>query len=81
LLFIKDKVANQAPKKGRRLNAEKQQHKRKAELPLLPLLPPKQRKGHADALLILEGDDDESCSNLVLMYNTVRGYCSAINKL
>jgi len=81
LLFIKDEVANRTPKKGRRLNAEKQQRKRKAESPLPPLLPPKQRKRHTDALPILEGDDDESCSDLVLMYNTVRGYCSAINEL
>lgn len=29
----------------------------------------------------VEGKDDESCSDLVLMYNTVRGYCSAVNEL
>jgi hypothetical protein len=31
--------------------------------------------------ILKEGDDDEACSNLVLMYNTVRGYYSAINEL
>ena len=86
LLFIKDEVASRAPRKGRRLNAERErqrQRKRKAESPLPPLLPPKQRRGHIGAIPVLleEGDDDESCSDLVLMYNTVRGYCSAINEL
>jgi hypothetical protein len=80
LLFIKDEVASRAPRKGRRLDA-KRQRKRKAELPLQPLLPRKQRRGDAGAIPILEGDDDESCSDLVLMYNTVKGYCSAINEL
>jgi hypothetical protein len=32
-------------------------------------------------VLVEEGDDDEACSDLMLMYNTVRGYCSAINEL
>jgi hypothetical protein len=81
LLFIKDEVASRAPRKGRRLNAERQR-KRKAESPSQPSPPPKRRRGHAGAISILEeGDDDESCSDLVLMYNTVRGYCSAINEL
>jgi hypothetical protein len=31
--------------------------------------------------LTVEGEDDEFYSDLVLMYNTVRGYCSAINEL
>lgn len=84
LLFIKDEVASRAPRRGRRLKAERQrQRKRKAESPLPPLLPPKQRRGHTGAIPVLleEGDDDEACSDLVLMYNTVRGYCSAINEL
>jgi hypothetical protein len=85
LLFIKDEVASHAPRRGRRLNAERQrqrQRKRKAESLLPPLLPPKQR-GPAGAIPVLleEGDDDEACSNLVLMYNTVMGYCSSINEL
>jgi hypothetical protein len=84
LLFIKDEVASRAPKRGRRLDAEKQrQRKRRAESALPPSLPLKQRRGHVGAIAmpVLEGDDDESCSDLVLMYNTVRGYCSAINEL
>jgi hypothetical protein len=35
----------------------------------------------AGSSLAIEGDDDEECSNLVLMYNTVRGYVSAVNEL
>ena len=86
LLFIRDEVASRAPRQGRRLNAEKKRRKRKAESLLPPSLPPpKQRRGQAGAIpvpvLPEEGDDDESCSDLVLMYNTVRGYCSAVNEL
>ena len=85
LLFIKDEVASRAPRRGRRLDAERQRRrKRKAESPLPPSLPLKQRRGHAGGaipVLLEEGDDDESCSDLVLMYNTVRGYCSAVNEL
>ena len=80
LLFIKDEVASCAPRKGRRLNAERER-KRKAESLLRPLRPPKRQKGQAGALPIPEGDDDEACSDLVLIYNIVRGYCSAINEL
>ena len=52
LFFIKDKVASRPPRRGRRLNAEKKR-KRKAESPLQPLLPPKQRQGDPDASLFL----------------------------
>ena len=87
LLFIKDEVASRAPKRGRRLKAEQQRKgKRQAESPLPPPRPLKQRRGHAAAIatampMLEEGDDDEECSDLVLMYNTVRGYCSAVNEL
>ena len=87
LLFIKDEVASRAPRKGRRLNAEKERNskgKRRAESLLQPSQPRKRQRGgpaSASALPVLEGQDDESCSDLVLMYNTVRGYCSAINEL
>jgi hypothetical protein len=65
LLFIKDEVACRAPRRGRRLDAERQrqcQRKRKAVSPLPPSLPLKQRRGHAGAIAmpVLEGDDDES---------------------
>lgn len=33
------------------------------------------------ALPVLEGEDDESCSDLVLIYNTIRDYYSTINEL
>jgi len=48
---------------------------------------PKHKKGtggeviEARSSLIFEGDDDGECSELVLMYNTVRGYVSAVNEL
>ena len=48
LLFIEDKVASRAPKKGRCLNAERQykgKGKWQAELPLLPSRLLKQRRG------------------------------------
>ena len=82
LLFIKEEVASHLPRRGRRLDAEKKR-KRKAESELQPSLPPKQRRGDPDAAIPIleEGEDDESCSDLVLIYNTVRGYCSAINEL
>lgn len=45
----------------------------------------KRRKGSSSQPstnnVVVEGEDDESCSDLVLMYNTVRGYCSAVNEL
>lgn len=97
LLFIKDEVASRAPRRGRRLNAEKERKskgkgKRRAESPLQLSQPRKRQRGgpasatasantSTSALPVLEGEDDESCSDLVLMYNTVRGYCSAINEL
>ena len=84
LLFIKEEVASRPPRRGSRLEAERQR-KRQAALTLEPKLS-KRRRGFASQLssadnLAIEGEDDESCSDLVLMYNTVRGYCSAVNKL
>lgn len=76
LLFIKDEVASRPPRKGRRLEA-KRKRKRKGE----PAFQSKRRKGESGAFCVEEGDDDEACSKLVLIYNTVRGYCSAINEL
>jgi hypothetical protein len=31
--------------------------------------------------MLKEGDDDKAYSNLVLIYNIVKGYCLAINEL
>jgi hypothetical protein len=83
LLFIKEEVATRAPRKGTRLAEEK---KRKAAANAEGRAP-KRRKGlsgtvdGAQSSLIVEGDDDDDCSELVLMYNTVRSYVSAINDL
>jgi hypothetical protein len=74
-------VAACPPQKGPRLVEEK---KRRATAKAGAL---KRRKGAggeaigAGSGLTIEGDDDDECSELVLMYNTVRGYVSAVNEL
>ena len=83
LLFIKEEVAPRAPRKGARLVEEKR--KRRATVPDRPAK--RRRGGSAVAVaavashLIEEGEDDEEQSDLVLMYNTVRGYVLAIKEL
>jgi hypothetical protein len=89
LLFIKEEVASRPPRKGTRLADEK---KRKAANKGSGLGPaPKRQKGKGGARgdagssgpshLIVEGEDDDEQSDLVLMYNTVRGYVSAVKEL
>jgi hypothetical protein len=96
LLFIKDEVANRPPRRGQRLKAEKE-HKRIAAAAGLPSggPPSKRKRGKKSTLSTTSREppiesnenenenenDDEACSELVLMYNTVRSYCSAINEL
>jgi hypothetical protein len=90
LLFIKKEVASRPPRRGARLEAEKQRKRQASSAQKSKSS--KRRKGPTDNLptdgmtaadgVIDDGnEDDESCSDLVLMYNTVRGYCSAINEL
>jgi len=49
--------------------------------------PPKRRKGAAGLAivepshLVVEGEDDDEQSDLVLIYNTIRGYVSAVKEL
>ncbi|KAF7125749.1 hypothetical protein CNMCM5793_002042 [Aspergillus hiratsukae] len=90
LLFIKDEVANRPPRRGQRLKAERERKRTAAAAELTSRGPPSKRKrgktsapSAASGELPVEGDDDddEACSELVLMYNTVRSYCSAINEL
>jgi len=93
LLFIKTRVVNRPPKKGARLNAEKKRKAAKMEGPQKRRKPgditvegadvegEEGVKGEFDDVRIVEGDDDALQSELVLMYNTVRGYVSAINEL
>ncbi|EED13539.1 hypothetical protein TSTA_097950 [Talaromyces stipitatus ATCC 10500] len=87
LLFIKEEVASRPPRRGQRLKAERKR-KRTAAVEVLSEGPPSKRKREKISVpsmafeeLPIESDDDEACSELVLMYNTVRSYCSAINKL
>lgn len=64
LLFIKDRVAGRAPRKGSRLTAEKK------------------RKAREGAIwTAVDSGDEEPGSELRLMYNSVRGYVSAIMEL
>ncbi|PMD19221.1 hypothetical protein NA56DRAFT_647295 [Hyaloscypha hepaticicola] len=70
LLFIKNEVASRVSWRGHYLNAEKERKSKGKG----------KRRADTSALPVLEGEDDESCSDLVLIYNTVRGYCSAINE-
>ena len=88
LLFIKEEVASRPPRRSTRLVGERER-KRKAGVPGQPL---KRRKGasggaaaaaalDAGSHLIIEGEDDDEQSDLVLMYNSVRGYVSAIKEL
>jgi hypothetical protein len=78
LLFIKDEVASRPPRRGQRLKAEKERKRTAvvAELPLRGRLAKRKRGKNCDLSedLPIESDDDEACSELVLMYNTVRSY-------
>lgn len=89
LLFIKDQVASRPPRKGQRLKAEQASRKRKREQSCSR--PAKCRRGVQGIVPASgtgsgsssgdEDEDEEAASSLMLMYNTVRGYCSAINEL
>ena len=89
LLFIKDEVASRAPRKGPRLKAEQARRKTKRQGPgpgpakrqrgaLGPRPEGSESSGAEDED---EDKDDEPALDLLLMYNSVRGYCSAINEL
>lgn len=92
LLFIKEEVASRAPRKGARLAEEKKRKAVASEPGGRPAKQQRQRRQQKGAStlaaaagleshLIEEGEDDEEQSDLVLMYNTVRGYVSAIKEL
>ena len=87
LLFIREEVASRLPRRERRLVSER---KRKAEDKVRGR--EKRRKTRAEEWIRergeVERDDDEvdddggdEGSDLVLMYNSVRGYVSAVNEL
>ena len=78
-------MASRPPRKGQRLKNEQASRKRKwAESRLGPA---KRQRGLQGAVPASGGsssgseDEDEAGSSLMLMYNSVRGYCSAINEL
>jgi hypothetical protein len=90
-LFIKGEVASRAPRKGQRLKAEQARRKRKG--PESGLGPAKRQRQALGTRLegsrrSIENDDDDDdddndkpTSDLLLIYNSVQGYCSAINEL
>lgn len=88
LLFIKKEVAERLPRKGRRLAAEKKRKLQETE----EANKGKRRRAGAGAGATAEGEvveeldtpdggDEEPKSELLLMYNSVRGYVSAIMEL
>ena len=92
LLFIREEVASRPPRRGRRLVAEK---KRRAEDAAQGQEKRKKKKRRGEWIGSREEDGDggdggesdsdgnggEDGSDLFLMYNTVRGYVSAVNEL
>ena len=85
LLFMKEEAVSRPPRRGRRLEEEK---KRKGRAKEQKSKRRKTAEGSATIDepsggdgLIVEGEDDDDCSDLVLMYNTIRGYVSAVNEL
>jgi len=92
LLFVKTQVAERAPRKGSRLAAErkrrlenglegsKRQGKRRKQEAGTVAVEEAQAQAEG-ALGALNGGDDEPESELLLMYNSVRGYVSAIIEL
>ena len=87
LLFIKEEVASRPPRKGARVNAEK---KRKAAAKLANGGKKRVKKSTAQGIRmeeeyddthIFDDGDDDDCSELLLMYNSVRSYVSAVNEL
>ena len=89
LLFMKDEVASRPPRKSQRLRAEQASRKRtRAESQ--PGQAKRQRGlqgarpaggGSSSSGGDSNDEEDAASSSLMLMYNTVRGYCSAINEL
>jgi hypothetical protein len=82
LLFVKEEIASRAPRTGARLVEKK---KRKA---IALGRPAKRRKGASglaaittESHLIEKGENNKKQSDLVLMYNTIRGYVLVIKEL
>ena len=86
--IIKEEVASRAPRRGARLEAEKQRKRQASSAQKSKSS--KRRKGPTDRLpadgtiavggaINDDNEDEEFCSVLVLMYNIARGYCSAIS--
>jgi hypothetical protein len=89
LLFVKTQVAERAPRKGRRVAAEK---KRKLKKEAEAEDSEKKRRRRQGAGIMAEAEEalgkpeapdsrEEPTPELLLMYNSVRGYVSAIMEL
>lgn len=88
LLFMKTQVMARAPKKGKRLL---QANKRKAGAEEVTSASKRMKKSSGASLqqsgqpdhegVILEGEDDDTQPQIVLLYNSIRGYVSAIHDL
>jgi hypothetical protein len=80
-------VAARPPRKRARLVKEKKRRARAAATKAATSKAPKRQKGakgvaiEARSSLAIKGDDNKECSELVLIYNTVQGYVSAVNEL
>lgn len=90
LLFVKMEVTNRPPKKGKRLNEAKRKRpgeekahggKKKKQLGGAVMVEINEDVELLDESIIFEGDDDNVQPPVVLMYNLVRGYVSAIHEL
>jgi hypothetical protein len=88
-LFIKDEVASRPPHKGQRLKNKQANRKRKRAESRLGLAKCQRglrgaapASGSSSSTSTSDSkDEDEAGSSLMLMYNSVQGYCSAINEL
>src|ERR1700722_5291284 len=83
LLFMKTEVAERPPRTGRRLTAEKKRKQQQSKEANRTKRRTTGAGGTAEGEEAVEESDDdneEPKSELQLMYNTVRGYVSAIMK-
>lgn len=76
---MQEEVANRRPKRGSRLVAEQKRQRAKATAKKEAAV--QQETMDAAAAEAEKEEDDEDGGSISLMYNTIRGYVSAINEL